>query len=103
MSIIKLKMVVSIMICLFFLFACNEKPKNPVAEYGDALIGSYNRGKQAGETGNLDAVKKAVQAYYAANGKFPESLPDVKDFIASDIDFSKYDYSPDSGTVSLKK
>ena len=103
MSIIKLKTVVSILICLLFLLACDEKPKNPVAEYGDALVGSYKRGQQAGEKANLDAVKKAVQLYYSTNDKFPKNLDEAKDFLGPDIDISKYDYNPDNGTVSLKK
>jgi hypothetical protein len=103
MSIINLKTVVSILICLFLLFACDEKPKNPVAEYGDALIGSYKRSQQAAEKANLDALKKAVQLYYSTNDKFPQNLNDIKDFIGPDIDLSKYDYNPDNGTVSLKK
>ena len=103
MSIIKLKTVVLILICLFFLFACNEKPKNPVAEYGDALVDSYKRSQQAAEKANLDALKKAVQLYCASNERFPKNLNEAKEFIGPDIDISKYDYNPDTGTVSLKK
>jgi hypothetical protein len=103
MSILKWETVFSILICLFFLFACTEKPKNPVAEYGDTLVDSYKKGRQAGEIANLDAVKKAVQLYYTANERFPKNLNEAKEFIGSDIDLSKYNYSPDTGTVSLKK
>jgi hypothetical protein len=103
MSILKWDAVFSILICLFFLFACDEKPKNPVAEYGDALVDSYKRSQQAAEKANLDALKKAVQLYYASNERFPKNLDEAKDFIGPDIDISKYDYSPETGTVSLKK
>ncbi|MFA6055554.1 MAG: hypothetical protein WC769_09275 [Thermodesulfovibrionales bacterium] len=103
MSIINRKTVVSILICLFFLLACDEKPKNPVAEYGDALVNSYKRSQQAAEEANLDALKKAVQLYYASNERFPKNLNEAKEFISPDMDLSKYDYSPDTGTVSLKK
>ena len=103
MNIIKLKTVVSILICLFFLFACDEKPKNPVAEYGDALMDSYKRGQQTEVKSNLDTVKKAVQLYRSTNDKFPKNLDEAKDFMGPDIDISKYDYNPDNGTVSLKK
>ena len=43
---------------LSLIAACDEKPKNPVSEYGDAIIDSYKKGQQAGETANLDAVKR---------------------------------------------
>jgi hypothetical protein len=90
-------------IALFFLFACKQKPKNPVAEYGDSLIGAYKSGQHAGEIGNLEAVSKAVAAYHALNDKYPESLDQVKDLIGSNIDLSQYDYNPENGSVSLKK
>lgn len=86
-----------------FITACDEKLKNPVSEYGDALIDSYKKGQQAGETANLDAVKRAIQSYYATNGKYPESLEAAEEFMGSKIDISKYEYDPSTGRVSLKK
>lgn len=87
---------------LFAVLACNEKPKNPVAEYGDSMINSYQKGKQAGEEGNLDAVRKAIQAYHAANDKYPQNLEEIMPLLGSAVDFSKYDYNPENGTVTLK-
>ena len=89
-------------IILTFILACEEKPKNPVAEYGDAMINSYQKGKQAGEDGNLDAVRKAIQAYHAANDKYPQNLEEIKSLLSSEVDFSKYDYNSENGTVTLK-
>lgn len=87
---------------LSVIIACDEKPKNPVAEYGDTMINSYQKGKQAGIDGNLEAVRKAVDAYHATNDKYPQSLNDVQPLIGSAVDFSKYDYNPENGTVTLK-
>ena len=84
-------------------FACDEKPKNPVAEYGDTMINSYQKGKQAGIDGNLDAVKNAIQAHYAANDKYPQNLEEIRPLLGgSEMDFSKYDYNSENGTVTLK-
>jgi len=74
-----------------------------VSEYGNTLVDTYKRGQNAGVTANLDTVKKAVQSYQAANGKYPETLDDAKDFIGSEVDLSKYEYNPETGIVSLKK
>lgn len=95
-------LITTILVLVLFL-ACDQKPKNPVSEYGDALIGSYKRGQQAGETANLDAVRKSIEAYHAANDRYPQSLNEIKDLIGSKVDLSKYDYNPDNGKVSLKK
>ena len=87
---------------LFMFAACDEKPKNPVSEYGNALTDAYKKGQQAGEISNLDAVRKAVQAYYALNGRYPQSLDEIKGSIGSEMDMSKYSYDPQTGTVNLK-
>ena len=97
------RLICALVSCTFLTIACDEKPKNPVSEYGDALIGSYKSSQLAGEAANLDAVKKAVQAYRAANDKYPAVLEDVGDLIGGKVDFSKYDYNPETGEVSLKK
>jgi hypothetical protein len=89
--------------CTVLTIACDEKPKNPASEYGDALIGAYTSSKSAGEAANLDAVKKAVQVYRAANEKYPAVLEDVGDLIGGNVNFSLYDYNPETGEVSLKK
>jgi len=85
------------------MMSCDQKPKNPVSEYGDAMIDSYRKGQKAGEIGNLDAVKKAVEAYRASNDKYPQTLNEVKDLIGSEIDLSLYDYNPENGSVSLRR
>ncbi len=92
-----------LVIIILLAVSCDQKPKNPVAEYGDTLIDAYKRGGQAGETANLDALKKAVAAYHATNDKYPQSLDEVRDLIATPIDLSRYDYDPENGSVSLKK
>ena len=89
-------------VMLAFVLACKERPKNPVAEYGNTMINSYQKGKQAGEDGNLEAVRKAIQAYHAANEKYPRKLDEIQSLIGSEMDFSKYDYNPENGTVTLK-
>ena len=89
-------------VILAAVLACEEKAKNPVAEYGEAMINSYQKGKQAGEEGNLDAVKKAIQAYHATNDKYPQNLEEIKSLLSSEVDFSKYDYNSESGAATLK-
>lgn len=88
---------------LCLVMSCDQKPKNPVSEYGDAMIDSYKKGQQVGITANLDALKKGIEAYRAANDKYPPSLHEVRDLIGSNMDLTQYDYNPENGTVSLKK
>ena len=87
---------------LFLLAGCEEKPKNPVAEYGDTMINSYQKGRQAAETGNLDAVRDAVKAYHAANDAYPRTLDEIEPLLGTAVDFSAYEYNPHNGTVALR-
>jgi hypothetical protein len=99
----RFRILLPVIIILFLPVACKEKPKNPVAEYGDTLIDSYQRSRQTAEKANLDTLRKAVESYRASNGRLPENLEEMKEFIGSGIDTSKYDYNPENGAVSLKK
>ena len=98
-----MKPLLLILLIMPFLFGCDQKPKNPVAEYGDTMINSYQKGKQAGIEGNLEAVRQAVKAYHAANDKYPQNLQEVDPLLGgTKVDFSKYDYDPQTGKVDLK-
>jgi hypothetical protein len=88
---------------LTLFLACDVKPKNPAAEYGDTLTGAYKGGQHAAETANLDAVKKTVEMYRATHDNYPHNLDEIKELFSSEIDLSRYDYKPENGSVSLKK
>ncbi len=90
-------------ITLLLVISCDEKPQNPVKKYGDVLIDTYKQGGQTGEKANLDAVRKAVKTYQATHDKYPQSLDEVRVFIITPIDLSRYEYDPENGSVSLKK
>ena len=97
-----MKKLICMTVMLAFVFACKEKPKNPVSEYGDTMINSYQKGKQAAEEGNLDAVRKVIQTYHASNDKYPQNLEEIRSMLDAEVDFSKYDYNSESGVVTLK-
>jgi hypothetical protein len=80
---------------------CDQKPET-AGQYGKALLDSKTRAEDAAVKANLDALQKAIQAYRAANDKFPQSLQDVAPLIGSAMDLSKYDYDPQTGEVRLK-
>jgi hypothetical protein len=82
--------------------ACKEKPKNPVAEYGNNLMNAYKGAQNAADIASLDGMKKAVEAYRASNGSYPAELKDVGALIGGPVDFSKFDYDPSTGAVTLK-
>ena len=88
--------------CLFSI-GCEQKPKNPVAEQGDAMIDAYQRSKTVRDTASLGTIQTAVQAFHAANGRYPQDLYEIKDTLGADYDLSIYAYNPENGSVSLKQ
>ena len=100
------------MSALIFVFACEKKPEktsskqapvNPFARYGESMVGAYTMGKRAGVEGNLNSVKKTIQAFHAVHDRYPKDLDEIKPLFTSPIDLSVYDYDPDTGQVSLKQ
>lgn len=89
-------------VCLTLIAACDQKPKNPVAEHGDAMIDAYQKSKVIRDTASLSTIKTAVQTFYSANGRYPNDLSEIKDSLGADYDLSVYSYNPSDGSVSLK-
>lgn len=84
--------------------ACDEKPKNPIAVQGDRMIDAYHRSQDLKVEANLDAIKKSIQAYRAANDKFPQDLEEIRPLLsAPDLDLSKYTYNSANGSVIITK
>jgi len=89
--------------CLTIIAACDQKPKNPVAEHGDAMIDAYQRSKVIRDTASLSSIRTAVQTFYSANGRYPNDLSEIKDSLGADYDLSVYSYNPADGSVALKQ
>lgn len=81
---------------------CKEKPKNPIKEYGTALINSYERAKDVSAEADLSSIRKALSIYYAQNGRYPETLTELSVFSGMEIPSERYTYNPKTGEVSLK-
>jgi len=127
MKVCNKKLIVFLIIStLIFVFACDKKPESTVSEQGtpeqeqepkdfvqenenlveedgETMITADTKGKQAGITGNLNAVRKTIAAFHAANGRYPKSLDEIEHMFGSPIDLSIYDYDPITGKVSLKE
>jgi hypothetical protein len=78
--------------------ACSSKQESPVTTY----LGATKSASNAADAANLDALRKSIEAYRAANGSYPESLKDIEGMLGSRLDFSRHDYDPQTGTVTLK-
>jgi hypothetical protein len=89
--------------CLALSAACDEKPKNPVAGHGNAMIDAYQKSKILRDTASLSSVKTAIQTFHAENGRYPNDLSEIRDLLGAEYDLSVYSYNPSDGSVALKR
>jgi len=86
---------------LLLFSGCSES--DPVKEYGQALLDSYDRSKAVAGAASLEAIQTAVNAFEATNGRYPGSLDEIKDDFAGRIDWEAFRYDPRTGKVSLAR
>ncbi len=82
---------------------CDQKPKNPVAEHGNAMIDAYQKSKTVRDTASLSSIRTAVQTFHAEKGRYPNDLSEIQDMLGAPYDLSVYSYNPSDGSVSLKQ
>jgi hypothetical protein len=98
-----IRLMAPFLVFALLVLGCKDKPKNPVEEYGGALINSYERSKAAQGAANLEALKKSIAAYRASNGSYPADLGEAASFSGIQIDPGLYDYDPGTGQVALRQ
>ncbi len=98
----KIWSVLTVCVLLSILAGCDQKPRNPIAEHGDAMINAYQKSKALRDTASLSSIKTAVQTFHAERGRYPDDLSEIKDLLGADYDLSVYSYDPSNGSVSLR-
>ena len=83
---------------LFFL-GCKE---NPVEQYGTGLVDAYKKAEPAADEANVAMLRQSIQAFRAAQGRFPESLEELEGMTGTSIDPEQYLYDPGTGQLSRK-
>ena len=78
--------------------ACKD---NPVQDYGNKVLGAYDRSGKAAGQASLANLQRAVEAYRAANGNYPPSLQELESFTGEAIDPAVFRYSPTTGKIEL--
>lgn len=107
MTDVKTKMILSLILLAVLIVGCEEKSKpaetkNPVAQYGDALVSVHEGSKVEARQATLQGIKNAIQIYYASNSRYPENLDEIQRLMDSPIDPGMYQYNPQNGAVTLK-
>ena len=77
------------------------KSGDPLAEYGDKLLDSYEHAGEMAAKVSLEAVRLTVRNFKVMNNRYPADLEELSKSMG-DFDTSPYDYDPKTGTVTLK-
>jgi hypothetical protein len=89
-------------VSLFALGSCSDD-KNPVQQYGNTMVQSYKSAQKLDSTVNILQVRKSIQDFYAANGRYPADLNEVSSFNGLSLKSDNFDYNPATGELTEKQ
>lgn len=97
-------MTVRLIVMLTALAVCSScESKNPVEQYGDDVTKAYKRTQQFGSRMEVKNLQDAIRSFQVMNGRYPNDLKEIEQFIGTPLDSGKYEYDPSTGTVAARK
>lgn len=75
---------------------------NSAQQYGNTLVQPLKSAKKLDATVNVLEVKKSIQEFYAANGRYPADLNELSTFNGMMLKSDKFDYDPATGNLTEK-
>ena len=92
---------IALSVSQFALASCSDD-KNPAQQYGNTMIQSYKSARKLDSTVNVQQVRKSIQEFNAANGRYPADLNEVSSFNSISLKSDHYDYDSTTGTITEK-
>lgn len=77
--------------------------KNPVEQYGDTVIKSYKNTQKTMSGVEIQKLQESIRTFQSMNGRFPNDLKELSDFVGSPLDSNRYHYDPSTGTIAAKE
>ncbi len=88
---------------LSFLIFTSCKDNNTAQQYGNTMTQSYKSAQKLDNKVNVQEVKKSIQEFYTANGRYPADLNEVSAFNGITLKSDHYEYNPETGTLTEKQ
>jgi hypothetical protein len=82
--------------------SCNND-KNPAQQYGNTIVQPLKSAKKLDATVNVLEVKKSIQEFYAANGRYPTDFNELATFNGMTLKSDQFDYDPATGNLTEKR
>jgi hypothetical protein len=73
---------------------------NPVHEYGTGLLKSREKAATTADAASLQALRQSIQAFRAAEGRYPESVEELAAFSGLELSPQAYAYDPETGAIT---
>ncbi len=100
-----MKQIIGVSSLLFGLFlvlsSCSDE-KNPVQQYGNTMTQAYKSAQKLDSKVNILEVRKSIQEFYAANGRYPADLNELQGFNGITLKGDTYEYDAVNGTLVEK-
>jgi hypothetical protein len=93
----------SLLFVSFLVLTSCSDDKNPVQQYGNTMTQSYKSARKLDTTVNVQQIRKSIQEFYAANGRYPADLNELSGFNGITLKGDKYEYDPANGTLVEKQ
>lgn len=101
-----MKLIIYCLVVSFYslcaMVSCSDD-KNPAQQYGNTLVQPLKSAKKLDATVNVLEVKKSIQEFYAANGRYPADLNELSSFNGITLKSDQYDYDPATGNLTEKR
>jgi hypothetical protein len=88
-------------VSLLIITSCTDS--NPVQQYGSGVKDAYNSARKLDTKVNVQEVRKSIQEFHAANGRYPADLNELAGFNGIALKGDKYEYDPSSGNLTEKQ
>ncbi len=85
---------------LFMIASCNEN--SPAQQYSTTLTHSYKSAQKLDTNVNIQMIQKSIREFYAANGRYPADLNELKTAGGLELKSANYVYNPENGTLTEK-
>lgn len=84
------------------LVSCSDE-KTPVPQYGNTMTQSYKSARSLDGKVNILEVRKSIQEFHAANGRYPADLNELSGFNGLTLKSDQYEYDAATGTLAEKQ
>ncbi len=96
---IKPAVIVMLLVSLVLFSACKD---NPAQQYGNTMVQSLKSTKSVESKVNVADIRKSIQEFYAANGRYPADLNELTAFNGMTLKSDQYEYDPATGALTEK-